>query len=362
MKPSICAIGTANPAFKTAQGDIANFMARAHGLQGAAKRRLLALYRAAGIHYRYSVLQDYGASPSEYEFYQPDFSAFPGTGKRNQVYKKHALPLAIEAIQNCLPPGFNVKEITHLITISCTGLYAPGLGIELVEAIGLLPQTRRFAINFMGCYAVFNGLRMARDICRSDVSAKVLIVSVELCSLHFQKEATPDFILSNALFGDGAAAALVENRTQGYQMIEEYCTLLPEGKSEMHWQLGDTGFEMTLSEKVPVLIERKISKLTEQLLTAAGLKSDDITFYAIHPGGKRILTSIQKALGLNQQDCSFSRDILYNYGNMSSATILFVLKEIWNNLNTGDHNKKVLCFAFGPGLTLESMILSIAKT
>jgi predicted naringenin-chalcone synthase len=364
MKPCITAIGIANPVYRTPQDKIAEFMARAHQLKGKAKNRLIALYRATGIKYRYSVLKDYGANPSDYQFYQSDFSPFPGTAQRNILYRKEALPLAVTAIEDCLSPDLNRATITHLITVSCTGLYAPGLDIELVGTLGLPDDTRRTGINFMGCYAAFNALKMAKAICESSKDAKVLIVCVELCSLHFQKASTPDFMLSNALFGDGAAAVMVENSAvvRGFEIIDEQCSLVSEGYSEMSWQIGDSGFEMMLSQDVPELIKGHISQLTNKLLARHQWQLSDIDYFAIHPGGKRILQCIQQALGITAHDSRFPLQILQEYGNMSSTTILFVLKEIWNNLNNGDHGKKVLCFAFGPGLTLESMILRITKT
>lgn len=360
MNPLITAIGTANPPYRTEQCRISEFMARAHGMEGEEKQRLKALYRATGIKYRYSVIEDYGAEPGDYRFYNPDLNPFPGTNARNEVFRKQALPLAMAAIKDCLPGDFDLTSITHLVTVSCTGLYAPGLDIELVETLGLPCHTKRTAINFMGCYAAFNALKTAKDICTGYPNAKVLIVCVELCSLHFQKNPTPDFILSNALFGDGAAAALVENSSPaGLMMMCDHCALIPQGKSHMSWQVGDTGFEMMLSDKIPQLIEPQISQLTDELLGPLELKLSDIEYFAIHPGGKRILTGIQQALGVPSRHNRFSLQVLKEYGNMSSATILFVLKEIWNNLNFRDHQKNLLCFAFGPGLTLEGMIMKI---
>ncbi len=364
MKPSITAIGIANPVYRIPQSKIAEFMVRAHQLEPKAKSRLIALYRATGIKYRYSVLKDYGAPPADYQFYQNDFHSFPGTLERSTIFRKEAHKLAMVAIEDCLPSGMDRKLITHLITVSCTGLYAPGLDIELVESLELPSNTKRTGINFMGCYAAFNAMKMAKAICESDLAAKVLVVCVEICSIHFQKVSKPDFILSNALFGDGASAVLLENSeiTQGLELMDEHCSLVSEGFSDMSWQIGDSGFEMRLSQNVPDLIKDPIAQLTNELLERNQMQRTDIDYFAIHPGGKRILECIQQALGITAYDCRFSSQILRAYGNMSSATILFVLKEIWDNLNSSDHGKKVLCFAFGPGLTLESMIFQVNKT
>ena len=359
MNPSITAIGTANPQHRFSQIEVTEFMARAHQLENKEKQRLFALYRASGIDFRYSVLSDYGLGPDKFRFYPEDFQPFPSTAKRNEIFRQCALPLAIDAIDDCLPTNFQTETITHLITISCTGLYAPGLDIELIEALKLPLNTKRTSVNFMGCYGVFNALRIAKDICFSNPSAKILLVSVELCTLHFQKKPHHDFILSNALFGDGAAAALVQMNSHGFDILKEQCFLLPEGKDEMQWQLGNTGFEMTLSEMVPNLIERNIGNVVSEFLASANFTLSDVEFYAVHPGGKRIVSSIVSALELEPEDCKSALKVLRNYGNMSSATILFVLKEIWNNLNLQDHHKNVLGLAFGPGLTLEGTILRI---
>lgn len=363
MKVSIKAIGTSNPVYKTSQGKIAEFMIRAHGLQGREKERLQALYRATGIQHRYSVLKDYGLDPANFEFFskQSDMEPFPTTARRNQLFKKEALPLAKAAVMECLPPNTKMANITHLITVTCTGLYAPGLDIELADILDLEAHVQRTAINFMGCYAAFNAIKVAQYICQADSGAKVLIVCLELCSLHFQKSNQEDFILSNALFGDGAAAVLIQasNAEPGLEIIATHCDTLPEGSKEMAWQIGNLGFEMRLSRYVPDLIADGIEKLAKSLMIKSPWQLSDIDYFAIHPGGKRILECIQEALGISRFQNRFAYQVLRDFGNMSSPTILFVLKEIWNNLKEEDHGKRILCFAFGPGLTLESMILQV---
>ncbi len=339
-------------------------MTQALNLNDQETRKLRALYKISGIEHRHTVLKDYAAEPGNYTFFpnSPHLKPFPTVGQRMELYKQYALPLATTAAQNCLQQlaGFDVKTITHLISVSCTGMYAPGLDIELIAALGLQPTTQRTCVNFMGCYAAFNGLKLADAFVRANPEAKVLVVCTELCTLHFQARKEEDHLISNALFADGAAAVLVqEEKTPGHNLSLEsfYCDLAPEGEQDMAWAIGDTGFEMTLSSYVPGLIQKGIGSLTQRLLQQLKLELTDINFFAIHPGGTRILKAIEEELGMSRDDNRFSYNVLRNYGNMSSVTVLFVLKELLNTLQESDSGSNVLSFAFGPGLTLESMIL-----
>jgi len=241
-------------------------------------------------------------------------------------------------------------------------MYAPGLDIDLVKKLQLPTNVLRTGINFMGCYAAFNAFKIADAFCRLDENAKVLIVCTELCSLHFQKEATEDNLISNALFGDGAAAVLVEGMTTAplRLKLENFCSDLAfEGERDMAWAIGDLGFEMRLSTYVPSIIKSGILKLTKTLLDNISKNIDDIRYFAIHPGGRKILESIEEELGINKCQNEPAYHVLKNYGNMSSPTILFVLQEIVKKLTPGDHGEHIMSFAFGPGLTLESMVLKI---
>jgi predicted naringenin-chalcone synthase len=366
MKSYISAIGIANPSYKIPQMQIAEFMAEATQMNNQEKRKLNALYRSTGISYRHSVLADYSKHKGVFEFYSntPDLEPFPMIEHRMHLYREHALPLCIQAINNCLftYQDFKIKEVTHLITVSCTGMYAPGIDIELVEEFGLATSIKRTAINFMGCYGAFNALKAADAICKSDPSAKVLVVCVELCTIHFQKEKTEDHILANALFADGAAALIMEAQTQAACSISiesAYCDLFFDGKAEMAWHIGNFGFEMRLSSYIPDMIKKGILQLTERLLKNLKLSMADIQLFAIHPGGKRILEVIEEQLGLQKSDNRYAYHTLKEYGNMSSPTILFVLKALWNDLHKADAGKNILSCAFGPGLTLESMLLKV---
>ncbi|MFC6997133.1 type III polyketide synthase [Rufibacter roseus] len=366
MKSYLCAIGTANPPHAIPQQEIADFMAGALQLDAAEARKLKALYRVSGIEQRHTVLPDYGRENGEFEFYPntPDLSPFPTVGDRMEAYQKMALPLSEAAVQDCLSqlPDLNPAHITHLITVSCTGMYAPGLDIELVNALQLSPQVQRTCINFMGCYAAFNALKVADHICRSTPNARVLIVCTELCTLHFQNRPEHDHLVSNALFADGAASVVVSSEplsALSLQLDAFHCDLAPSGEKEMAWHINDFGFEMTLSSYVPSLIKQGIGQLTTTLLQKLNLQLSELNLFAIHPGGRKILEVIEQALGISKDKNRHAYEVLRQYGNMSSATVLFVLKSLWKEAKAEKHGAPVLSFAFGPGLTLESMLLSV---
>ncbi|TDN36665.1 type III polyketide synthase [Hymenobacter sp. UV11] len=368
MPSYLGAIGTATPPHRLTQPTIAGFMAEALELDADGTRKLRALYRVSGIEHRHSVLADYGRDNGAYEFFPntPGLEPFPSVGLRMAAYRREALPLALAAVRDSLrqAPGIEANSITHLITVSCTGMYAPGLDIELVAALALPPSVRRTCVNFMGCYAAVNALRLANDICLANPAARVLVVSVELCTLHFQKSHDPDHLISNALFSDGAAACLVLGQplpgpTPCLGLQAFHCGLAPEGVQDMAWHIGDFGFEMTLSGYVPALIERGIGQLTADLLQDLPVRREDIRHFALHPGGRKILEAIEKALGLSRDDNRYAYQVLRDYGNMSSATVLFVLRELLAATTPADNGAPVLSCAFGPGLTMEAMLLKI---
>jgi alpha-pyrone synthase len=361
----ITSIGTASPPTKISQATIADFMVKAMKLSEYDARKLRTIFKASAIESRYSVIEDYNQA-DRFTFYPntPDFEPFPSTKDRSTVFQKFALPLALQAITDCLAkrPDLEVKSLTHIITVSCTGMYAPGLDIDIVKSLGLPSSIQRTCINFMGCYAAFNAIKLARTICQAYTHAKVLVVCVELCSIHFQREATDDNMLANALFADGAAALLIQPTPQpGLNLKTEsfFCDIASSGEDDMAWAIGDHGFEMKLSSYVPTVIQSGIKQLSTSLLDQLNIQLTDISFFAIHPGGKRILETIEKELGLSKEQNKFSYHVLQQFGNMSSPTVLFVMNEICSTLTAPDEGKRIMSFAFGPGLTLESMVLKI---
>lgn len=359
MSAFIHSIGTAVPPFETDQTKIADFMVRHLQLDEREERKLRVLYRASGIQKRYSVLEDFSTNLNGRSFFKEDVT-FPSAKPRMLLYQQHALKLATQAshaaISQC---EIESGEFTHLIVVSCTGMYAPGLDIELIEQLGLRTDTQRTSINFMGCYAAFNALKAASNIVNSDSQAKVLVVCVELCSIHLQDKKDDENMLSNAIFGDGAAALVITGEC-GHKSLELssfFSDLALHGKEEMGWYIGDYGFEMKLGANVPHVISEGISELTQRLLDKIELELSDIDYFAIHPGGKRILEVIEEQLSIPREQNAFSREILRTHGNMSSPTVLFVIKSIFDSLSRSDDQKHLLSFAFGPGLTLESAIL-----
>ncbi len=338
-------------------------MSRIYAFNEKERRTLKYLYHHSGISYRYSVLSDYSLEPGEWSFYPPaeNLEPFPSLETRMEIFNRHALGLSAKAIRNCLENQMDPAEITHLITVTCTGLSAPGLDLQLLELLHLPKNIFRTSVNFMGCYAAIHALKLADAFCASDPSAKVMIVCTELCTLHFQQFATIDNITSSLLFGDGSAAVLVtgnEDDNSGFPLLGFYGEVMPKGKQDMSWKLSSTGFNMTLSSYVPELIEEDFEKLVNKALEKHDIARDQITHWAIHPGGRRILEAIAKSLSLSKDQLDISYKILHDFGNMSSPTILFVLKEILSSI---DKTTKQTIFgaAFGPGLTMETFLVGI---
>ncbi len=367
MSSCISSIGIANPPNCIPQNAINGFMEKAFCLDENDANRLKKIYTHSAIASRYSVIPDFGFGDfAENKFFPANqtLEPFPDTKKRMEFYREHAISIAAKAAQNCLS-AFDASftsKISHLITVSCTGMYAPGIDIDLIEKLSLNRNTERTCINFMGCYGSINALKIADYICLANPEAKVLVVSVELCTLHFQKENTLENWVANSLFSDGAAAALVEN-TDKRSLLKPCLTLesfyaeyIHEAKNDMNWLIGNMGFEMKLTSKVSKQIQKNIRLVTEKSLQKAGLSLEEINLFAIHPGGKKILEAAEEGLGICACKNSFAHQVLTEYGNMSSATILFVLQKILDN-KTDQQNQNVLSFAFGPGLTVESMVL-----
>ncbi|MEO6290836.1 MAG: type III polyketide synthase [Ginsengibacter sp.] len=360
----IVSIATSVPEFRHAQEDILTFMQRVYAMNEADKRKLKFLYHQSAIDSRYSVVPDYSLSAFNWQFYPPteNLDPFPDLELRMKWYNRTASPLSIKAIEKCIENKISKEEITHLITVSCTGMSAPGLDLQIVEEMGLPPTIFRTSINFMGCYAAIHALKLANAFCKNDKAAKILIVCTELCTLHFQRENTIDNIASSLLFGDGCAAALVTNdcnESAGLGIKNFYSEVAFKAKKDMSWELSSSGFLMTLSGYVPDLIEEDFSRLLCNALEKADLNKKDISHWCIHPGGKRILTSIEKSINISAEELKESYNVLRSYGNMSSPTILFVLKEIMDSLKDNTEKKSnIFGAAFGPGLTLETFILS----
>jgi predicted naringenin-chalcone synthase len=338
-------------------------MQQVFAMNNQENRKLRYLYHHSGIDYRYSVVSDYSRPIQEWKFYphSENLEPFPSLEQRMTWFNRYAAPLSRDAIRNCLEGKIAESSITHLITVSCTGLSAPGLELQVMDLMDLPKSIYRTSVNFMGCYAAIHALKLADAICKTEAGAKVLIVCTELCTLHFQRDATTDNISSSLLFGDGSAAMLVTSKNdtrKGFEISNFYSEVITKGKKDMAWELSSTGFLMTLSGYVPELIEEDFDAFVDRALEKADKKKENIRHWCIHPGGKRILEAIQRSLHLQASDLSSSFQVLKQFGNMSSATILFVLKSMMDEIRQRkpENPELVLAAAFGPGLTMETFL------
>ncbi|MFM2250676.1 MAG: hypothetical protein RLZZ358_1603 [Bacteroidota bacterium] len=353
MNSSIVSIGLSNPGTPIPQAEISRFMQVAHQLDPQERRKLDFLYRKSGIDSRHSVLDDFQKEEvSDFTFFpkNKELNPFPGTAARMQVFEEKGPELAEQAVRSALLQAkVEANSLTHLILISCTGMVAPGLELDLMRRLGIPSSVERYCIHFMGCYAAFTGLRLADQLVKANPKARVLVVSVELCTLHFQKEYTEDNLLANSLFGDGAAAAVVMQSEKGLQIKNYFSEVLWEGEKDMAWKIGDFGFEMRLSQYIPSLLNQGIRRLRD--LFEAKFNFSKVRHVAIHPGGKQILIQVQEAFGLSPEVNQHALEVLRTCGNMSSASILFVLERM---LQDSSIQGDILALGFGPGLTLET--------
>ena len=368
--PSIKSIGTAVPPHKIMQDRHYSILESANGLSREEKLQLRQVYRNSGIKSRHSVLAEFGEEDrNEHVLFHPAGNNPPvSVSARMDLFEQYATGLCVKAAEKCFSelPGFSLDRITHLVSFSCTGMFAPGIDIQLIEKLGLNRNIERTCINFMGCYAGINALKTAYHICRSEPGAVVLISGVELCTLHYQKNNKQDQLIANAIFADGAAACIISSDPEikpaektEFALRSFYSEYEPSGKDEMVWRIGDFGFDLRLSTLVPDLVKNSISVLLNKLFSKTGIEQNEIDFYAIHPGGIKILEACESSIHITKEQNRFSYEVLNEFGNMSSVTVLFVLEKYFQSLHAGDQGKKILACAFGPGLTMESMILEV---
>jgi predicted naringenin-chalcone synthase len=304
----------------------------------------------ADIDHRYSFLEP-GAEPwDRYLDRQGLFprGAFPTTGERMALFEKQALALASRAVER-LKIESECSAITHLIVASCTGFTAPGLDFQIMQRLGLNVSVERTMVGFMGCFAAVNALKLARHIVRSEPKAKVLVVNLELSSLHMQERWELEKMLSFLLFGDGCAASLVSSEPYGIELGKFRATVIPRTQELITWHIRDSGFEMHLSGQVPGRIRRWLIENGAVLLGSAG--AHGFGLWAVHAGGRSILDAVQHGLALAPDALRHSRDVLRAFGNMSSATLVFVLDRI---LLGPPGEGEGMAMAFGPGLTVET--------
>ncbi|WP_413543953.1 type III polyketide synthase [Citricoccus nitrophenolicus] len=412
MTALLRSLHTAVPPTVLHQERVRDALAAQPGLTRLGQRLVTAAFNASGIERRHSVVREWESEGSDAGrsapsagsgsglFFEPDTGHIlnPSTGARNAVYTEHAGDLYEEAAAGALAdcPDLSREDISHVITVSCTGFFSPGPDYQLVRRLGLQATTKRMHLGFMGCYAALPALREAAAICEADPAAVVLVVSVELCSVHVRVANDQDTIVGASLFSDGAGAAVVTGAERPRPPVpaagaparpalrlDGFATVLtPVGEDAMAWNIGDHGFEMILGTYVPHIIDDHITGALEPLFAAdrasdrasqpplASRPPAELEHWAIHPGGRSILDRVQARLGLSDAQLVPARDTLRDYGNMSSATVLFVLQQILegagaagaNGANgAGSDGERVCAMAFGPGLTVESALMTVVS-
>ena len=355
----IISIATGVPSHKHKQTDLFSYADEVYNKSEDDTRKLGFLYRQSGIEFRHSVLADFTEPEQNRTFFNGSSqdNDVRSIGERMVIYDQYAADLSVETIIKCIDEKINKDDITHLITVSCTGMSAPGLDLQVMEKMNLPNTIVRTSVNFMGCYAAIHAMKIADAFCNSSENANIVVVCTEFCTLHFQKEISTDNMTSSLLFADGCAAILIQgnNAGKGLKLENFYSDVIFKGKKDMSWQLSTNGFLMTLSGYIPELIKADFEQLVATALEKTNRSQNDVTDWCIHPGGKKILQSIAQSLHLEKENFAASYAVLNDYGNMSSPTILFVLKKILDQIVENDNQEAVIFgAAFGPGLTMET--------
>lgn len=360
-------IGSAAPPHRIDAPGTIELLTRACGASGDDARRIESIVEGSRVASRASVLLD---ARSHQAFFAGERT--PSTGERMRVYHAHAGELALRAARAALADaGASPDSITHLVTVSCTGFGAPGVDTGLIAGLGLRATTPRTNVAFMGCHGAVNGLRVADAIARAHPGSRVLLCCVELCSLHLHMDPSPDQMVANALFADGSAALIVEaapdartfaqnsslaNPRLVARVRETGSLLLPQHEGLMSWNIGDLGFEMRLSARLPSVLRQHAGPWVRAWLSERGVHVEDVRSWAIHPGGPRVLDAIGESLGLPDEALAPSRGVLRDHGNMSSATVLFVLERL-RSAGASVPTPAVM-LSFGPGLGAEIALLA----
>ena len=366
MNVSILGLGTAVPSHGTAQHDAARFAALLSRYDEEQAKRVSILYRRSGVQRRQFAVLDIDPVGGEHPHdLQTLFQATsndtdthgPTTAERMACYAERAAPLAERAAQEALADArLPSTAITHLVTVSCTGFAAPGVDVALIGRLGLSAHVERTHIGFMGCQGALNALRVAASLARSSADARVLLCAVELCGLHLQYSVEPDAVVANSLFADGAAAAVLGAGDDGgrWCVSGHGSGLIPDSLDAMTWTIGNHGFTMTLSPQVPSYIEQHLPPWIDTWLNRHDLTLGDVGSWAIHPGGARIVSAVERALRLDASAGRAARSVLAEHGNLSSPTVLFVLKRLMDE----GAQRPCVAIAFGPGLSVEAALLT----
>jgi len=344
---TIAATATAVPPYTLERADVKTYVGRVFDLDEPRLSAMMSVIDNAQIHKRHAIF------PVEY-IIQPR-----GLAQKTREYQEHAVQLGRRAAECCLTNANMLPtDVDMIVTVSCTGFMIPSLDAHLINLMGFRPDVRRLPITELGCAGGAAALARAAEFVRAFPDKTVLIVSVELASSTFQRgDLSQANLISCLLFGDGAAAALVTGRAAtGPQILDWQSYTFPNSLDAMGFDLRETGFHIVLSKDVPQLIRDKIRAIVDAFLSAQNLTLDDITAHILHPGGQKLLAYLEEQLGLCRCDTQLSWDVLGQYGNLSSATILFILHE-WltkKTMNAGDYG---LAAAFGPGFGTEMLLL-----
>jgi predicted naringenin-chalcone synthase len=362
MTLDLAGFGTAVPEHYLTQAEAAELHTAISGIDPERRRTLRAVYRRSGVVRRHSalLLSSDGPLPERQAFYQPARDGTdqgPSTERRMERYGADAPGLAVAASRAALRDAeVDPAAVTHVVTVSCTGFMAPGLDARIIHVLGLSPATQRTHVGFMGCHGALNGLRVAQSLVGSNPDAVVIVCSVELCSLHFAYGWQPEMMVANALFADGAAAVVCRAPSDcalPWRLGPTATVRLPDSEDDMSWRIGDHGFRMTLSARVPDRVAGCLGGWLAPWLAAQGLGVADVGSWAIHPGGPRIVSAVEQAVGLTREETAASRSVLSDFGNMSSATVLFILER----LRAAGAARPCVALALGPGLVAEVALI-----
>lgn len=358
MTPNILALETAVPAYAIDQNTFALNLAQALDLDQSSRNLMLKIFQNSRIKTRYSAIPDYQHPDLKGDLYSGFPQQIPDMLARNELYKKEAPELALQACRKALSSWGKASEITHVIAVSCTGMMAPGIEFILIEKLGLSSKCMRFGINFMGCFGAFRAIAVGSALASQNPNHRILIVCTELCSLHMQTKNDINTFVGNALFSDGAASIIIGAGLRAFEkplweIHQQSAFAIPNSLQNMTWEIGNHGFLMHLSEKVPASIKKYIFQFIQELIGPERILDDYA--WAVHPGGKAILNAVANVCNLNSsKDLSLSWEVLEKFGNMSSATFLFVLDMMRKNEKSKEWS---IGLGFGPGLSLEGVLL-----
>lgn len=325
--------------------------------EGTTRSLFRRMVRMSAIEHRFSFLQPIATGNGVWRDSEDLYltGSFPNTARRMEAFEKFAPRLATCALDKLALSPQERRQVTHVIVTSCTGLYAPGLDYDIVNHLGLNPSVERTMIGFMGCYAAINALKSAHHIVRSEPDAVVLILSLELCTLHLQETQDLEQMLSFLLFADGCAAYLVSARPVGLAIDSFRALRIPETSHLITWKIREVGFDMHLSGQVPAEIAKAMKEMGRDI--TLGDDPNGFDLWAVHPGGRTVLDAVEKGLGLNTDALRPSRDVLARFGNMSSATVMFVMESLMRGTRSGQRG---CAMSFGPGVTAETMLFHAA--